>query len=527
MDEQWHHGIANVTMKKNSWILLILLVIFVTRSTTFFTPLIDDEEAFAVFARVLLHGGLPYVSVVDNKPPLVYYFYTLWFYIFGDGNMLAVHIIAAVWVAVTCYVIYLITKEIYSPSPLGGEGGGEGPATSAPYLAALSYAVFTTTFKPTYLSVNSSLLLALPLSLSVWMFCKWLNSGKSWITLLSGVMCTTAALFKYQALVQVPFLLVMFFYVIPAKAGIQRFRSIFFFLLGALLPALAVVACLYFQGTLKEFYQVTLSASMSYIQTGGSSANYWGRAVGRTAVYILATLPLWWAAINQLRLRMPGVASPYSALLWGWVLTSIPAITVGGRFFGHYFIQVLPPLCIIAGAQFAVWRHSWKSKLVVGFAILSAVGWMVPRIFADEIAVRFGFHGLKRERAVATYIKEHLPKGEKIFVWGVAPSIYFLSGSDPATRLLWADLLTGRAPGLIETQKGATDTSGSIDKKSWDDLNSDFEKYLPYYIVDTSSGDLRDYAKFPILSYPIMRNIVSGRYTVEATIEGVNIYRRR
>jgi len=43
-------------------------------------------------------------------------------------------------------------------------------------------------------------------------------------------------------------------------------------------------------------------------------------------------------------------------LLSSWLVASFVAVSMGGRFYPHYFIQLLPPLTIMAARQLALWR---------------------------------------------------------------------------------------------------------------------------------------------------------------------------
>jgi 4-amino-4-deoxy-L-arabinose transferase-like glycosyltransferase len=44
-------------------------------------------------------------------------------------------------------------------------------------------------------------------------------------------------------------------------------------------------------------------------------------------------------------------------LLTSWLLGSFIAVSMGGRFYPHYFIQVLPPMAIMAARQLTTWRQ--------------------------------------------------------------------------------------------------------------------------------------------------------------------------
>jgi 4-amino-4-deoxy-L-arabinose transferase-like glycosyltransferase len=47
-------------------------------------------------------------------------------------------------------------------------------------------------------------------------------------------------------------------------------------------------------------------------------------------------------------------------LLVSWLLASFVAVGMGGRFYPHYFIQVLPPLAIMAARQLSHWYKEGK-----------------------------------------------------------------------------------------------------------------------------------------------------------------------
>lgn len=497
--------------------LLILLTILISRSTTLFTSMINDEETFVAFARVMLHGGTPYVAVVDNKPPGLFYWYEIILKLFGDTNILAVHVMAMVWVTLTCLVIYAIGKKIYSR-----EGG---------YFAALCYAVFTTTYTPPYLDANVSLISALPLVLSFFLLLKWVEDDKMMWLFLSGLFTASAFFIKQQVLLQVPFtfLILAYLYFAGLKTSLKNlFCDAFSYLAGLLLVTVLIFGILYHQGALIPLYTAAWKDSLSYINVGDTYGSYWHRFFLRAGTYFLATSPIWIALIYKLFHRT--IKSPYSVFLWLWFLMSIPAVTTGGRFYGHYFIQLLPPVCLIGGIQFSEWWASPKKRnrvLIVAVLSLFTIGWMVPRVFYQTLADRYGFHNLRVEKMIGTYLNEKMSRDGKLFVWGVDPGIYVLADRDPATRLLVSNSLVGRSPGIEETQKGGANTDSMIASQDWISLFEDFNKTPPQYIVDCASGDLRGYAKFPISNYPQLHDYLSSFYTKEVTIEGVDIYRRK
>ena len=64
---------------------------------------------------------------------------------------------------------------------------------------------------------------------------------------------------------------------------------------------------------------------------------------------MLATLPLWIAAVVAMREDLRDDRRRPAALVGAlWLAGSLGAACLGGRFYGHYFIPILPPLVWLA-----------------------------------------------------------------------------------------------------------------------------------------------------------------------------------
>jgi hypothetical protein len=208
----------------------------------------------------------------------------------------------------------------------------------------------------------------------------------------------------------------------------------------------------------------------------------------------------------EARFRADAIFRADAALLL-WFAVSFVAMSVGGRFFGHYFFQVLPALCLIGArgitgilaaltdekqgshlpdgltsdkhkARGIIWRRTLLALLVVGFAITIvrfhtrtvqlATDWLRG---AESTETRQWLHGRlnDEERQVAAKVKnlhlepaeaadqlgvetmrragprERPPEGRSdyLFVWGYRPEIYYWSGLLPASKYLSTQPLTG------------------------------------------------------------------------------------
>ncbi len=114
-------------------------------------------------------------------------------------------------------------------------------------------------------------------------------------------------------------------------------------LLGVAIP-LGVVALLVGPGDLL-FWAV--AGNGSYFGLGTVSAYVAGLFGVMTFAFLACNLPIVWTIPWSWRHRVRGEDTD----LWLWLLSAAISVAVGFRFFGHYYLQLLPPLALLtAGA---------------------------------------------------------------------------------------------------------------------------------------------------------------------------------
>ena len=69
-------------------------------------PLDGDEGIYAVIGRSLLHGGVPYQDLFDNKPPLLYGWFAAGFLLFGETTE-ATRLIGALAMSATTILVFI------------------------------------------------------------------------------------------------------------------------------------------------------------------------------------------------------------------------------------------------------------------------------------------------------------------------------------------------------------------------------------------------------------------------------------
>jgi 4-amino-4-deoxy-L-arabinose transferase-like glycosyltransferase len=515
-------------------ILLVLVVIAVLRLPAFWTPILDvDEAQFAGFADWLIAGGKPYLSSLDTKPLGIYWFYAAIFRIFGRNNMIAVHAVTALWVWATAIFCYLTAKELFSKH--------------AGLWAALLYAIFTTTYVPKFISTSIVVVMMLPLTASIYCAVLWERRRALGFMWLAGVLWAVACLFKYQAGIN---LIVMAIYLLVVRPLIAksareiRIREFLSFVFGGAIVATAYVLYLKSAGVWDDFYYWSIHGSMAYIGAGAELGHFWMKLAVRGGAFVASSFLVWFLAAWQSARILGNLDTPGGRerraqhLVLVWLILSFVPVVTGGKFYGHYFIQLLPALCILASGPVAGFleRFNWTTSgmgrkaacilLILGIVVPST-GFFAARLAADRIYAAIGEENPRQYIPIADYIRKNSNEDDTIFVWGFATPIYFFSNRLGASRFLWCDWLTGRAPGTDAAKDPDFDSSVFITPGSWRLFFEDMRRNRPVYFVDTSPGDHHDYGKYPIDRYPGLKQFIEDNYQLEAKVAGADVYRRK
>jgi 4-amino-4-deoxy-L-arabinose transferase-like glycosyltransferase len=126
-----------------------------------------------------------------------------------------------------------------------------------------------------------------------------------------------------------------------------------------------------------------------------------------------------------------------------WLGAAALGVLGGGNFHFHYYIQLVPPLAILAGAgvdRVVAGHLRVVAAALVGVAIATAV-LTVPVWFdgprAQAEAVWPEDPHLRHDAAVVRYLREHTRPGEKVLVLWAAANDYYLADRAPAIPYMW------------------------------------------------------------------------------------------
>lgn len=520
---------------------IILLILILLRLPMALVPFFNiDEGIFCSFANTILNGGLPYRDVVDTLAPLNSYFFAFIFLIFGRNNMLAVHIALIVLILGISIVLYFVNSLV------GIRMSG--------YWAALFFCIFSYNYyEPDMLAFETEWLLAFFAALGAYFLLKYFLNNKRFNLILSGSCFALAVFSKQPALfAYTPVLLfsLLFSYVNNKKMA-ASIKACALNLLGFSLVAGGFVFYFYVNGAFKDFwywfweyfcvYYVPALTGVEKIKTALTfKDSFFQINYLLLALFVFYTLIVSVNSFRQLRKKRSlerGALIDWYLILWGCV--AYVAVSYSGRNFGHYYIMVLPPLCLIAGRA-VIYAGEVINSVVTDYAgkyylapfYQKAIKLILPVVLVCSLLdpMELFYHRLRlwsifskkldqealipeEFYAIPRYIKANSAEGDSIVVWGFAPEYYALSGRMSATRFIYSNYLTGLIPWT--NCRYDIDTSMAIVPGAWDIFMQEIEKNKPIYILDTSPTNYRCYAKYAPEKFPVFAAYLKKNYTVE------------
>jgi Dolichyl-phosphate-mannose-protein mannosyltransferase len=486
---------------------IILLTVAIRLPSLLHPRPIDSEAMYSVVANEIVDGGRPYADAVERKPPLLFWTYAAVFKIAGKFNWKALHMVALAWTLCAMAGLYVIGCELFD--------------RNTGLIAAFFYSVFQPWWTWKTLSFDGEMLMNLPI---IWAWAIALRRSSSRLRpelFLAGALLGVAFLLKQPAAIAaVPLGICLLLPSYRASRSLTRTNSIiqaailtagFFAVLGL------VTIVLWKQGILHDtLYWTIADHDVPHV--------FWQKGIFHTLMFLGVCLPLVIGAILACRDKeeiWAGKTAERTALL-GLLAASAIGAAAGARFYPHYYVQLIPPLALLAAPYYA---RLWSQKIRPPSWFLQpgvTCAWLALTIIVLSFT---HWAGLAPQRALTEagrYLFSHSSRDDRIFVWGQSPEIYLDAHRRPACRYITTFPLTGYVfggpiPGF--------DTRSRIMPGAWTILEQDFARHPPTYIVDVHPDPKS--AQNPVKNFPILANLLAERYEqVAHTAEGV-IYRMR
>ncbi|MCX8124640.1 MAG: glycosyltransferase family 39 protein [Spirochaetes bacterium] len=506
--------------KKCYFYILMFFVILALRIPALYHTIIDiDEAAFAEFANKWLGGAIPYAGVYDNKPVLTYFFYYIIFYLFGTNNLFAVHVATIFVVFISASILYSFVVRI--------------AGIDVAKAASLFFIFLMHTYEPKYIATNTETLYTLPVLLSfIAYYCVVLKNKNIFYLLLSGICAGISFLINYKAGVILAAFGVFGVYTIfyaenKMNEFIQQIKILTLVFLGFLMPIFVAIAYFYHKGALSDFINLGFLYNFKYIQSGMTTVPYL-KAVARFLLFVICSLPLWIIIVQKLIARLHATSNDKNllVLLTIWLVGSIFAVMLGWRAYGHYFIQLVLPLSMLAGLFFFHVPSHYKRMTYIYFVVLAII------FTISRINIPLTYHYLGDSNAlsdvaykkVAARVQQITSPHDTMFVWGSGAVAYIYANRRCSSKIIITDYVSGRQFGVSNEDMG--ENVNKYIQYLREEFMSEFMKKPPEVFIDTSPSGYFGYDRFPLSKFPTLSKMIYTHYTFYTSIDKMNMYLR-
>jgi 4-amino-4-deoxy-L-arabinose transferase-like glycosyltransferase len=421
----------------------------------------------------MANGYRLYADVWENKPPVLYLLYEAVYQTWGP-SLVAIRVVTSLAACAVVLLVIAISRRYVAPAQALVAGLLAGLLLGVPFLEGTTG--------------NAEMFLILFTCIGVWL-------GLRGRYAVSGCGLGVAVLFKVVALFDVA-ALVLWLLARPAREGreeverlvltpepVRRMRAAVTCGAGAAVPVLLAGALAWRSGVLGPMLRDAVLYDLGYVGSANGAGIPW--------LILLKLLILLALTVRLVRSDFP--------LLWlAWAAAGS---LISGRFFGHYALQAVPPLCVALAlavygrsakggpdGQLPPWRRPRAGLigLPAGFLALAGaaalVGYGMMASGHDSILARrlqwypnflrlatgaesYAVYRnqvddhVSRNIRIASYLRR-VPAG-KLLVWGNVPWVYVLSHRLPATPYTsaWRD---PEVPGETRTLRRAIERRSPV-----------------------------------------------------------------
>ncbi len=439
-----------------------------------FSPFERDEGVYATVAQGLLRGDLPYRDLFDNKPPLVYAWYSAGFLTLGE-SVAAPRIVAALLLCLSALILYSYCRTVFSRGVAFWACGLFGLSAGLPFVG---------------LHANTEAFMVVWLVASLLAATHAFRTGKSLSFFLSGLLIGGAIMTKQVAIWNLAI------FVAAATwwgwrlddSLLRRAAPGAATITGGLIPVAMAAVPFLVTSSLDDFLYANFWYNYRYV--GLLSSVERAFIIERSALFSLFFLALagpWILGCFLGLFRLFRGPKPQDhVILVLFALASALGVATGGRFYPHYFLQLMPAMAILTAFALSDLDDRWKSSS--GRVVAAAAGVLIVvslitnglLYFAPQGTVeRFSesAHQQKQweqdSRDLGNYIAQLTQPEERIFNYGREAQIYFYADRLPAAKFFY-------------------DWAYDYDEKTVDKAIAELGRNQPTYIVDTKIAPLFD-----------------------------------
>lgn len=433
--------------KRITTVVLLLLVVsatFVIKVPSFNDPFSIDEGVYSYLAQNLSRGGILYADAFDLKPPALPYLYLFVQKVFGSSES-SLRKFTACYTLLSTLAIFVLALFLYG--------------RRVALLSAFFFGLFSGGVVLEGNTATGEVFMIFPMILSVLTFLSSLRRDSKGLLFLTGVLIGIAFLFKIVVIFNTLLFFVFLFIVYFNKKSSKKLISDYFSLTGGFLLALLPVFLFFWKkGALADFIFGTFMAGFVYIGTSYVKS-YLFIMISKTITVFREGFLLWISSSVAIVYMLLNDRKKENIFLILWLIFSSFGVAISGRFYQHYYIQLMPALSILGGYAVtkiidACFDKKCKFDIRNYFIVFALVGslcmffiinypyyqnyfsYINGSISKDEFQSFFKYRHFPLNYKIASYLKDNSSKGDYVYIWGTDPVIYFLSERNSPTRYM-------------------------------------------------------------------------------------------
>jgi len=513
-------------------------VIFVFRYNTFSCRIIDwDETAYYFWAKDLFAGTLPYVNFTDDKPMGIGFIYALAMILFGK-SMLSVHIFAYLGTVISAYFMYKIGSLILQNSRTAG------------LLTGSIFAIFS--FLNDGITSNTEIFFIPYTIIAFYLLIRYFNSfpssGSPSVNIfemrafstffLIGLLLGFGFTIKYVVAFDIISFIVIIFALqlyhnafsplITVKNILKLYLPMF---LGGVLPLLIIIILYWTQGYMHylieanvfmvKFHSVLPFTFSSWFYEHYTRGDILRGIYNYLPLFLAFLLCVFWTKFSQkTRINL--------CVLFIWFfIVLFELLFLLTRYYNHYFIQLLPPLCLISSILIFSTLRAINVKDAVKAIIVTVVATPLAIMTYYSIKSHYIYKKSKGPRIEIVgrklvphyhdcveqqteYLKHRVSKEDYIYILHHDIVLYETLGLKLPSRFLQSFFITDEPTGKLINQEA--------------ELKSVFAK-KPKYIIMPTRDSAYQVGNNPV-TYALLQEELSKNYELETTMCAGGYYRR-
>ncbi len=406
----------------SKWALpIFLLLAVIIRWGTFFPSVINhDESTYFLIGKGLLEGQTYLVDSFDTKPLGIFLIYAAMSWL-GGGSIFMLRLFTALIIGLTAYLIYRLGVKGNQDQRVG-------------WAAGIGYLILSSTFKYYGLSPNTELFFV-PFAVGAVLLI-WGDDRKWHHFLIAGTLLGLGFMVKYVIAADA--------FAIGAFLLWQGWRkkdlvtAIFWQCLPLTLAFFVPLALTY------SYYASIDQLDAFLFYTFDVTSRYpveasWGSRFLFTLEFFARFFPFTLLAIFAYREHQANDRIWQGFLLF-WMMCVLIITILPGKTFGHYQIQLMPPLALLAGSWFYGNRtaQAWLRNIPNRWAW----GTLATLVLGLSIALYSYYNGkVDDPRVVTEELQKRLAPGELVYTGNYHHITYHLLGQESLTPYVHSSLL--------------------------------------------------------------------------------------